>query len=306
MNRLSDDDPVKELTWLPLDLPKHCRVILSLSPAACSPQVLALFPNRNILHLDQPTEHELSVFIDQWCLPEVDSKAMSSLSTRIPNLIVLKVLCQHVKVASGQLALRQDETKSVDSDHTVPFSLPLRMVGEDAIFDPGCFSLTQLRCISMLAISRHGLSRSCLRHAIAVLNHEDVDHTQDSAPTESELSQSAPSSHKLSWDRDCLPWEVGFDREISAIRHLTETKAHGRSMQIQLVDTIRKAVEASTFFNEAKEHLCQTLIVVLSDDMITGVPKYQVVAELPELQIQLSSFNGALPQEGPASLKGDL
>ena len=72
---------------------------------------------------------------------------------------------------------------------------------------------------------------------------------------------------------------------------------------MQLSPLVRRAVLASEYFLQNREKLCQALLLVFCEDhAVAGIPQYQVLAELPSLQLQLASITGELASEGPASL----
>ena len=260
------------------------RVLICCSPAFCSPQSLSLFATENVLHLDEPSENELAVFLKRWRhLSAAQLDALTQLANVIPNLTVLKMCCMHAASSPAGAA-----------------ELPVRSVTGHLALHEECLSRTALRCLSMLTLSRHGLSEMALRHALALCYEEDEGGSSEQL--------SGPACTLPVWERKALPWDfVGVDIELRAIRHLTRAVVHGKMMVLQLVSPVlRQAVMASSFFQSAKEQLCQVLISLFSDDDLTGIPKYQQLAALPALQLQLAHITSTLPAEGPASLSNTL
>ena len=287
VDRLCDEDPIKNLLWLPKELPKHCRFIVSSMPASCSVLVRAAFPTPNIIHLEQPTAQELSALIHSSKISEPYAQAMLAMAMQMPNLSLLRIMTSHHHI-SRRITSRN--LGACAPGHSV--ALPLTLGAETGAMElhSGSFSQNALVCLGLLALCRHGLSAVAL--ACGCQRFLSTGQVQQSS-----------ASSKPIWERDYEPAGVGFDSDFASIRHLLRTLSHGRCIVMQLSPLVRRAVLASEYFLQNREKLCQALLLVFCEDhAVAGIPQYQVLAELPSLQLQLASITGELASEGPASL----
>ena len=287
VDRLCDEDPIKNLLWLPKELPKHCRFIVSSMPASCSAPVRAAFPTPNIIHLEPPTAQELSALIHSSKVSEPYAQAMLAMAMQMPNLSLLRIMTLHHHI-SRRISPRN--LGACAPGHSV--ALPLTLGAETGAIELhlGSFSQKALVCLGLLALCRHGLSAVALACGCQRFLFNG------------QVQQSSASSKPI-WERDYEPAGVGFDSDFASIRHFLRTLSHGRCIVMQLSPLIRRAVLASEYFLQNREKLCQALLLVFCEDhAVAGIPQYQVLAELPSLQLQLASFTGEFASEGPASL----
>ena len=291
IEKLPQGDPIRELLWMPLEMPLHSRLIVGVSPAFCSHRILSLFRPVNVLHLEECSNYEMQSYI-QGChsnLPEAHKKAVSDFvaGMSIKSLTLTSLLCQHLlHVALG-----------MPNEGVGP--LPLRIALGAISLDEEALSAEAQQVLTMLAISRHGFSHAVLRQASALLS-ENAENAEDD--DESGLRSSQPP-----WERNWMPWDVTFDMQLQHIRAFTRPTVHGRSMVLMLADPIlHRAVRESRFFAASQEQVCRALISVLSNEGSLGIPKYQMLAELPHLQMHMACKTLQLPQHGPAALRETL
>lgn len=90
-----------------------------------------------------------------------DAKTVENMSSHTHNLTLAKMYIRPLSMRKKAELLARD-------------SLPLSMLGGKLVFNTDCFSIRALRCLGMLAISRHGLSEVVLRHALAIFANDDV------------------------------------------------------------------------------------------------------------------------------------
>ena len=100
IEKLPQGDPIRELLWMPLEMPLHSRLIVGVSPAFCSHRILSLFRPVNVLHLEECSNYEMQSYI-QGChsnLPEAHKKAVSDFvaGMSIKSLTLTSLLCQHL------------------------------------------------------------------------------------------------------------------------------------------------------------------------------------------------------------------
>ena len=327
LEKLPEADPIRQLLWMPHQVSLYSRLIIGVSPAFCSSRILSLFLPVNVLHLEDCTDFEMQHFI-LGChgLSAAHKKAIGEFAERMPtnHLTLISILCQHLihlshasqgdsGASRAQTSLREDVhgsrkqpgdvhgiVKQMQEHHRVILGdpvapLPLR-IGHDGVIalNEEALSAGAQQMLCMLAMSRHGFSHAVLRQACALLTEitDDVDEG---------------SAHAPLWERSGVPWDVTFDMEMQHIRFFTCPVVHGRSIVLTLADPILlRAVCATNFFAESQQHVCCALISVLSNEESMGVPKYQILAELPHLQMRMAILTSQLPEHGPASLRETL